>query len=256
MTKLNEIKSIIDKAWSVKNDATGVYRAFKESVDAETAKITSSNKLTEEGKEVMLEKLKERKTVEALKLSKSQIDLYNDYLNQARKEADKVAFAKLTPTDKVKEERFDKQFAELKTKVMLSTPETGAKLLKEFVEATDDQYLVDKIRNDFADTVQPIIGTADFKVKANLSDLFEHTKYKARGAESVEAERLIDQIDGMKNSRFFGKIVEDNAKSLGKQAAMYINRPDEYFEANPDHMKMKTEMKTFEESILETEYEV
>lgn len=256
MTNLNGIKETIEKAWEVKNGATGVYRAFREAASEEEVKVTGNKHLSQEGREAMLGKLRERKTVEAMKLAQSQIGLYNKYLDDARKEADKIAYAKLPAVDPVKEQRFDKAFAELKTQIMLASPEKAAQLLKEFVDATEDQALVDKIRADFASTIQPVIGTADHKIKASLTDLFEHTKFKARGAESVEASRLIEQIDSMRHGRFFPQIVEDNARSLGKQAAMYINRPDEYFAVFPEHEKMKTDMRTMEEVLLEASYEV
>ena len=255
MTKIKEIRDIINQAWNVKHGATGLYRSFKESVDNEASRITNSDKFTPAGKQALIGKLKERKTAEVMQLAKSQIDLYSEYLNKARKEADKVAYAKLTPVDKVKEERFDKKFNELKTQIMLAEPEVGAELLKEFVNATDEEYLVDKIRAEFSSTIAPIIGNADSELRTSLNKLFENTKRKARGAEALEAEKLIEHIEDMKQSRFFDLIVEENAKSLGKQASMYINRPDEYFAANPEHANMKTEMKSMDEVLLEAEHE-
>lgn len=256
MTNLQTIKEKIEQAYDLKHASTGVYRKWQDDYRAEVNKISKNRNLTDSGKFKLKELLAERKTVELMKLSKSQHDQYRSILSEAQKEARKVADSKPAAVDKAIAERFDKKFGEIKTAVMLASPEKAVKILNDFVEGTEDPALVDKVRAEFSSIIAPIVGQAKQEDKNKLIDLFEHTQRKAKGAEVMEAEQLMEQAEGMSNAKFFSLAVMDRVIEVHAEAQKYLNNPDAFFEEYPGTEKINTKMRTEEEVILEAASEV
>lgn len=256
MTKLQSIKDKIVQAYDLKHASTGVYRRWQDEYRAEVNKISNNRNLTDSGKFKLKELLAERKTVELMKLSKTQQDQYRSLLSEAQKEARKVADSKPAAVDKAIAERFDKSFGELKTAVMLATPEKAVKILNAFVEGTEEPVLIDKVRAEFSSIIAPVIGQAKPEDKNKLIDLFEHTQRKAKGAEVIEAEQLMEQAEGMSGQKFFSLAVMERVIEVHAEAKKYLNDPDAFFEEYPGTEKINTKMRTEEEVILEAASEV
>ncbi|MED3911210.1 hypothetical protein P4597_18935 [Peribacillus simplex] len=190
-------------------------------------------------------------------MSKIQQDEYRSLLGEAYKEADKVANSKPAPADKDKVEKFDKAFGELKTEIMLATsPARAISILSDFVEATEEPVLVDRIRAEFSTIIAPVIGQAELEEKNKLTDLFLETQRKAKGEEIIEAEQLMERAEGMSGDRFFGLAVMERVSEIHEEAAKYINNPDAFFEEYPGTERINTAMRTEEEVILEAASEV
>ncbi|MFD6439374.1 hypothetical protein ACFWDG_06080 [Peribacillus sp. NPDC060186] len=256
MTKLQSIKDKIEQAYDLKQASTGVYRRWQDEYRAEVSKISRNRNLTDSGKFKLKELLAERKTVELMKISKKQQDEYRSLLGEARKEARKVADSKLAEVDKAIAERFDKSFGELKTEVMLATPEKAIKILNDFVEGTEEPALVDKVRAEFSSIIAPVVGQAKQEDKNKLIDLFEHTQRKAKGPEVIEAEQLMERAEGMSGEKFFGLAVMERVIEVHAEAKKYLNDPDAFFEEYPGTEKINTKMRTEEEVILESVSEI
>ncbi|MBK5500930.1 hypothetical protein [Peribacillus sp. TH14] len=256
MTNLQAIKDKIEQAYDLKQASTGVYRRWQDEYRAEVSKISRNRNLTDSGKFKLKELLAERKTVELMKLSKSQQDEYRSLLIEAQKEARKVADSKPAAADKAVAERFDKSFGELKTAVMLATPEKAVKILNDFVEGTEEPALVDKIRAEFSSIIAPVVGQAKQEDKNKLIDLFEHTQRKAKGAEVMEAEQLMEQAEGMSGQKFFGLAVMERVIEVHAEAKKYLNDPDAFFEEYPGTERINTTMRTEEEVMLESASEI
>lgn len=256
MTKsIVEIKELIDKAHTTRSEATGVYRAWRQKYDEEAGKIRASRELTPEGKEKMIAALNKRKEVEVLKLADSQVGLYRKYLDDAYKAADKIAYAKLPGVDAQKAERWEKQYGEMKTQVMLANPQKALQMISDFVAATDEQALVDRVRHEYSQIIAPVIGQADAPTRYKFSDLFEETKTKALGPEAVEALRVMESAEGMRNGRFWSGIVADNVGAVIPTAQRHLENPEAYFAANPAAANVDTTLRSMEESLLSAEYE-
>lgn len=256
MKNLQSIKEKIEQAYDLKHASTGVYRKWQDEYRVEVNKISKNRNLTDSGKFKLKELLSERKTVELMKLSKSQQDQYRSLLSEAQKEARKVADSKPAAVDKAIAERFDKAFGELKTAVMLATPEKAIKILNDFVEGTEEPALVDRIRSEFSSIIAPVVGQSKQEDKNKLIDLFEHTQRKAKGAEVMEAEQLMEQAEGMSGQKFFSLAVMERVIEVHPEAKKYLNSPDAFFEEYPGTEKINTKMRTEEEVILESASEI
>ena len=257
MTKLQSVKDKIEQAYELKQASTGVYRRWQDGYRLEVNKISLNRNLTDSGKFKLKELLSERKTVELMKMSKSQQDEYRNLLSEAYKEADKVANSKPAPADKEKEEKFDKAFGELKTEILLATsPARAISILKDFVEATEEPVLVDRIRAEFSTIIAPVIGQAELEEKNKLTDLFLQTQRKAKGEEVIEAEQLMERAEGMSGDKFFGLSVMERVGEIHQEAAKYLNSPDAFFEEYPGTETINTSMRTEEEVILESVSEI
>lgn len=256
MSNLQTIKEKIEHAYDLKHASTGVYRRWQDEYRLEVAKISKNRDLTDSGKLKLKELLSERKTVELMKLSKKQQDEYRRVLDVAYKEADRVANAKPAAVDPVKVERFDKAFGELKTAMMLATPAKAISILKDFVEATEEAALVDKIRAEFSSIIAPVIGQAKPDEKHKLTELFEHTQRKSKGAEALEAEQLREQAESMSKAKFFNLAVTESVLEVHAEAQKYINTPETFFETYPETEKMNTSLRTQEEVVLEAASEI
>ncbi|KRF63381.1 hypothetical protein ASG99_04440 [Bacillus sp. Soil768D1] len=256
MTNLQSIKEKIEQAHDLKHASTGVYRRWQDEYRVEVSKISRNRNLTDSGKFKLKELLAERKTVELMKMSKSQQDEYRSILGEAHKEARKVADSKPAAVDKAIAERFDKSFGELKTAVMLATPEKAIKILNDFVGKTEEPALVDKIRAEFASIIVPVVVQAKQEDKNKLIDLFEHTQRKAKGEEVIEAEQLMEQAQELSNVKFFNLAVMESVLEVHAEAQKYLNTPDAFFEEYPGTEKINTKMRTEEEVILESVSEI
>lgn len=245
-----EIKELIDKAHTTRNEATGVYRAWRQKYDEEAGKIRASRELTPEGKDKMLAALNKRKEIEVMKLADSQVSLYRKFLDDAYKAADKIAYAKLPEVDAQKAERWEKQFGELKTQVLLANPQKALQMISDFVAATDEQALVDRVRHEYSQ----IIAQADAPTRYKFSDLFEETKTKALGPEAVEALRVMESAEGLRNGRFWSGIVGDNVGAVSQTAQHHLENPESYFAENPGAANVNTTLRSMEESLLSAEY--
>ncbi|OLN23717.1 hypothetical protein BTO30_02980 [Domibacillus antri] len=152
-----EIKELINKAHATRDEATGIYRAWRQKYDQEAGKIRSSRELTQEGQDKLIAALNKRKEIEVMKLAESQVSLYRKYLDDAYKAADKIAYAPLPKVDEEKAARWEKSFGELKTQVMLSDPKKALQMISDFVTNTDEQALVDRVRHEFSSLIAPVI---------------------------------------------------------------------------------------------------
>jgi len=256
MTNLQTIKDKIEQAHDFKQAATGVYRKWQDGYRAEVKKISDNRNLTDVGKLKLKESLSERKTVEPMQLSKKQQAEYRAILDVAYKEASKVANTKPAAVDPVKAEQFAKTFGEVRTSILLASPDKAIKILQEFIDATEEAGLVDRIRSEFAAVVAPIIAQANQVQKDSLTDMFQQTRIKAKGEEVIEAEQLMETAKAMSDSKFFGLHVIDSVKEVHLEAQKYLNNPTAFFEEYPGTEMMNTTLRSQEEVMLEAESEI
>jgi len=256
MTNLQSIKEKIEMAYDFKTAATGTYRKWQDGYRAEVKKISDNRNLTDVGKLKLKESLSERKTVELMQLSKKQQAEYRAILDAAYLEASKIANSKPATVDPVKADRFDRSFGEVRTSILLANPDKAIKILREFIDATEEPALVDRIRSEFAAVVAPVIAQANQVQKDSLTDMFQQTRIKAKGAEVIEAEQLMETSKAMSDSKFFGLHVIESVKEVHPEAQKYLNNPAAFFEEYPGTESMNTSLRSQEEVMLEAESEI
>jgi hypothetical protein len=252
MKNIEQIRELTNKAHELKNGSTGLYRSFQEKYRAKRSEINANRDYTPSGKVKLVEALQKRQTTDLMKLARSQHSLYLDYLKQAKKHAEELVHAKAPAVDPVVQDRFDKRLREFKTELMLTNPQRGAQLLKDFVRSVDDQALAAQVKDKFAEIISPILNDSN---KPEIAGLFDDVKSRAQNPETVEAQGLVDFADSMIQSKFFDQLVEEAAgNDLGDAAKMFLNQSDAYFEIYPEEEeKAQSDLKTVEDVMLEEE---
>lgn len=251
MKNIEQIRELTNKAHELKNGSTGLYRSFQEKYRAKRSEINANRDYTPSGKVKLIEALQKKQTTDLMKLARSQHSLYLDYLKQAKKHAEELVHAKAPAVDPVVQDRFDKRLREFKTELMLTNPQRGAQLLKDFVRSVDDQALAAQVKDQFAEIIAPILNDSN---KPEIAGLFADVKSRAQNPETAEAQNLADFSESMMQSKFFDQLVEEKAgEDLGDAARMFINQSDAYFEIYPEEEKAQSDLKTTEDVMLEEE---
>ncbi|MEG9297022.1 hypothetical protein V6B33_11200 [Mangrovibacillus sp. Mu-81] len=248
---IEQIRELTNKAHELKNGSTGLYRSFQEEFRAKRSDISANRDYTASGKVKLIEALQKKQTTKLLQLARSQHSQYRDLLKQAKKDAEDLIHNKAPKVDAEVQERFDKRLREFKTELMLTNPQRGTQLLKDFVRSVEDQALAAQVKDQFAEIIQPILNDSS---KPEISKLFEDVKSRAQNPETVEAQNLADFADSMARSKFFDQLVEERAGGdLGDAAKMFLNRSEEYFELYKEEDKPQSDLKTTDEILLEEE---
>lgn len=259
MKTIKEIRELIDKAHSLQNDPTGLYRAFQDDFLKEKYKIENNKDYTSEGKLKLMESLQKRKTVELLQGARNLRDLHASYLKEAKKESENLIYSKTPKVDPVKEERFLKRLAEVKTEILLSNAKKGKEILTDFLNTVDEQAFAAKIKDDFSSLIQPILETAGqdtVKYRHDLLNVFEDVKERSMHPDAKDAMNIAQLADSMIEGRFFIPLVEEKAaEHISREAGHYMNKPQEFFEAYPEEDVKPTPpgMKTVEQIVEEEE---
>lgn len=258
MKTIAQINESIEKAQQVQQDATGLYRAFQDKYKQKENEIKLNKDYSDTGKLRLIESHQGRKTIELMQLARSQKQLFNTYLSQAKKDAESIINAKTPKVDSAKQEKFDKRLKEVKTEILLSSARKGKEILTNFLETVDEQAFANQVKGEFAELITPILSDAQGdagKYRNELFQVFEDVKMRSMDPEAGEAMNIIEYTDAAMGGRFFNFIVEEKVgEHLGKLAQMYINKPEEYFVEFPfdDKTPLPEGMRTVEE-IMEEE---
>jgi hypothetical protein len=248
---IEQIRELTNKAHELRNGSTGLYRSFQEEFRSKQSDIRNNRDFTPAGKQKLIESLQKKQTTKLLQLARSQHSQYRDLLKQAKKDAEDLIHSKAPKVDAEVQERFDKRLREFKTELMLTNPQRGTQLLKDFVRSVEDQALASQVKDQFAEIIQPILNDSS---KPEISKLFEDVKSSAQNPETFEAQNLADFAESMMQSKFFDQLVEVKAgEDLGDAAKMFLNDTDEYFKLYPEADKPQSDLKTTDEILLEEE---
>jgi hypothetical protein len=256
MSKVIQVRELIQKAHDIRQSSTGLYRAFQEQFIEDKLKIQQNRTYSDEGKRSLTESLVKRKSVELLQLTRSQKELYQHYLKQAKGIADGLAFAKPPKVDPEKEDRFNKRLAELQTELLLATSaDSGKKKLESFIGTIDEHAFAVKVKGQFAELVTPILAAAGpdgTRYRFELSHTFDAVRRQTMTPEALEAIECMELIEALSGSDVFNILVEEKAQEhFSAKTARFINKPEEYFAANPDDDKPVSKLKTVEEIFEE-----
>ncbi|WP_223592756.1 hypothetical protein [Neobacillus bataviensis] len=258
MSKIEKIKSLVGKAQELQQDTTRMYRLFQEDIIQKQSQIKLNDEYTEKGKQKLIESLKARKTVEFLKSARHLQTEFKKNLTAAKKEAESIVYGKIPQVDPDKMERFKNRFNEVKTEILLASSARRKKdILEEFLGNVDEPGLAVVVKNEFDEVIKPILdeaGTDGMKFRNDLNRAFEDLKVRSMDPEAIEAIQIIEYTDAVMNSRYFSPMVEQNVQQvLGRTAHMYMERPDEYFEQNPEEDTPESPFRSIQEIEEEEE---
>ncbi|RFU71025.1 hypothetical protein D0469_03535 [Peribacillus saganii] len=262
MKTVQEIREIVAKAQQLQQDSTGLYRSFQDAYNQKKTEIELNRDYSPEGKRKLIESHQKRKTIELMQLARSQKDLFTKYLSEAKKDAESIIYAKTPKVDPVKQERFEKRLAEVKTEILLSNAKKGKEILSDFLSKVDEQAFAAQIKGEFVSLIQPILqdaGAEAYKYRQELSQIFEDVKSRSMDPEAGEAMQVAEYAESALDGRFFIPLVEEKAgEHLGQLAKMYINKPEQYFADFPDDDKkpLPPGMRSIEEVLEEQEAKI
>lgn len=256
MTKLKKINELIGKAQNLKQKSTGEYLNFQREVQKELKTIRQNRDYSASGKHNLTKSMKQQKTVEFLQGARLYQKHYRDYLEQAQKLAEEIVYAKTPKVADEVMERFRKDFEDVKTQATLITPKRGKKLLLNFFDSIKEPGLLEVVRSEFLEAIQPILNGSSGEdvrdIRKELLQSFEGIKQRMIDPETREAMEVMDYTEKAKNGRFFSPAVETAVgDALGKTAQDYIHQPDKYFELNPEEDKPLSQLKTVEQILAE-----
>lgn len=258
MKTIEQIKELVTKAQDMQHNSTKEYRVLQESFNLKKSEIQRNRDYSEVGKQKLIDSLRSRKTIELMQLSRNQSKLFKDLLNEAKKEAENIVHARSPKPDPVKEERFKKRLAEVKTEVLLSDAKKGKQILSDFLKTVDEQAFASELKSEFSALVGPILADAGKdarEYRLDLSKLFDEVKVRSMNPEALEAMRVAEYAGAALEGDFFLPIVVEKAgENLSELASKFLNKPEEYFELFPDDAKYNPNgLQTMEEIIEERE---
>jgi hypothetical protein len=257
LSRVQKVKDKLEKAHQIQDSTTHLYRVWQDQLRSDIANIKNNEEYSAKGKEKLVESLKSRKTIEFLKGARQQQSEFRKYMSEAKKESEAIIYAKTPAVDSEKMDRFTKRFGEVKTEIKLATSaRRGKEILQEFLGSIDEQGLAVIVKEGYGDLIQPILDGAGGDLQRYKNDLgksFEQVKTRALDPEAVEAFQVVDYVEAALNSKFYSPMVEQNVQqTLGKLAATYMEKPDEYFETFAEIDKPQSHLRSIID-VLEEE---
>lgn len=259
MSKVKQIRELVAQAQELQQNSTGDYLAFRTDFIEKVKEIRENRDYSDAGKQKLIDRLKHSKKVEFLQASRSYRKKYDELLSTAKKQALDVIYSKTPKVEDEVLERFKRDFAELKTEIMLSNAKKGKEILEGFLQKINEPGLAEIVKSEFAEVIQPILnGVTDAqesaKYKHELLKAFEETKIRSMDPEALEAMKVAEYADAAINGKFFNLAVENAVGAdLDADAKRYIHQPDEYFKINPDDDKPISGTRTIDDIFAEEE---
>lgn len=258
MSNIQSIRGLLKKAQDLQDSSTGEYRKLQDYHRQEFSKIRTNKDYTPSGKQKLMDSAKQKTTIRFLHGAREARKEYDSYLTEAKKLAKDLIYAKTPKLDDEVVSRFQRDFKELKTAIMLSDAKKGKTLLQEFLQNINEPGLAEIVKEDFAEVIQPIIssvsGPESAKYRSELLDEFESLKVRSMDPDALAAMQAVDYADAALNGKFFDIAVEQAiGENIGYTAKEYMHKPEEYFRLNPDHDKPEAYERTIDDIVAEEE---
>jgi len=258
MPNIQSIRELVSKAQELQASSTGEYRKLQDYHKQELSKIRSNKDYSPSGKQKLMESAKQKTAIRFLHGAREARKQYDGYLTEAKKLAKDLIYAKTPKLDDEVVNRFQRDYKELKTAIMLSDARKGKALLQEFLQNINEPGLAEIVKEDFAEVIQPILnnvsGPDAAKYRSELLDEFESLKVRSMDADALAAMQVADYAEAALNGKFFNLAVEQAiGENLGYTAKEYMHTPEKYFELNPEHDKPEAYERTIDDIIAEEE---
>ncbi|MEM5008506.1 hypothetical protein ABEP42_27155 [Priestia megaterium] len=225
LTKMEEVRS------SIVPTLTGMRALFND----ETLAIKQNADLSPQGKQKKMTEVKEQLGKDFMTLAKQLKDDYRKASTSAKVAAEMLLNEKpKKPSTNTTIQTFERQFNDLKMKLMLETRANySIDHLNKFIAEQKDPYFAQSIIDEFPSIVQTVLGTAgpdSAKYKVELSKALDNAKQVAITPEQREAEAIYSAMDAEYDRDLFGRGIEmDTVTDLfGTKIAGHVNKPDSY----------------------------
>lgn len=256
MSKIKEIRSHIEKAHEIREQATGNYRRSLDSFRSVKARI---NRLFPRDGSQQANSIFDRKSRrELFRMIQNETNQYRSALRAAVAAAEQIAHSSAPrPSDEIVE-RFESRLADVRTEIQIApSPERASERLRSFIGSINDPWAAMRVKQEYGSLVTPIIaaaGTQAGSFKMQLSSAFEDLKAQALTAEARQAVELHETAEAMLQSRIYPQIVKDTiSQEMGWRAASFVDSPDDYFTAQEfaeDEQKSKDEELQLETALM------
>lgn len=174
---------------AVASAITPMVKQLKENVSKELAEVNSDRMLSEEGRRIKRDQIKEKYGKKFLEDAKYLRKKYDENVVQAQA----IAAVILNETPKkpyeAEVQTFERKYKDLKTRLMLQpNAEKAAEMLKNFAREQDDPYFFYKIKDDFPSLIGAI-NSDDVKVKETLKSVYDYVSDKSMTDEQKKSRK-------------------------------------------------------------------
>ncbi|ASN05309.1 hypothetical protein [Virgibacillus necropolis] len=226
----------ITKAREIEQSVNRKYIELREEAHREIGKATSNTDLSPEGRQKQAQRLRQKYAGEVINLAKELKSDYQAEVTKAKVAAQKELEKETKKPDEVKVKKFESNFNDLKTKIMLSNnSQESNKQLLEFVKSIEGEpYLANRLKDDFASVISPILSNAGdqrsvFELRKSLEGTFNHLNTVSLTEEQREAKEVYDLSGSLYDAKLFSPVAMDNARDIfGRELPRYLNDPDSY----------------------------
>lgn len=234
MKTIEEIREAYQKAEETRRAATTEFRKFMDGYNEERRKISANQDYSAEGRQKQLDKLAEERGREFLGAARDIQAEYKATLKAIKAAANDIYYAKTSQPDPEEMSRFQRDFSEIKTRILLANAEKGKKILQEFLGAIDNPAQADVVKAEFSTLIAPIMQDASASdlphFRRDLQHAFDTVIQRSLPPEAFEAVNLAEQAEAaISSGKYFSLPVVQAAKGLGMAASVYANDPEKYF---------------------------
>ncbi|MEE6133991.1 hypothetical protein [Priestia sp. GS2] len=211
------MKTNIIQANEILNESSGRYRELTQRFTSESSKIRQDIKLSDEGKRLLLDSLKEDYKDEVKRL-KTQVECeYLEALQKAKADSERVLEKTLAKPSEKELSKYAEAVNELKTNVLLAlNPGAAQETVTKFAAGINDPYIANQFKQEFGNIIGPIIvnaGASAPGIKQTLAKTYEHLSTGFMTDEALEARHSLEQVEQMQHAKVFSGAVLDNVKA-------------------------------------------
>lgn len=224
------MRESIEKARELTSNTTRQYRELKDILRSDIVKVETDKLLSTEGK--MQEKTKVRAAFakDIVRLSAEIKKAYKDELTTAKTKAEKILTAGLKVPDENTVKRYERNLADIKSEVILSTDAKSAQAkLEKFISGINDAYLADMVARSFPDILSNITakGNVEAEVIGGLRSLHVELSERFKTEEQIEAAQVYETASQMEDASVFEfAVTEDLKRNFGYRVSMAVTNPE------------------------------
>lgn len=232
----NNAKAHLEKALTIRKQATTAALDFKLVMEQKLASIAADANLSLVGKQNAQREARKKALVDISRKALYLKQGFRANLALARKEAEKVINGKVKKPGDEQVERFKRELRKVKTALMLEIDGKKAlKTLESFIDRIPGAHEARMVEDEFSELAAQVIESSggDRSVKPHLSRLFERVQNDFVGEEVKEAREIIERVEVLEEADLFKPLEAAAIMDVVKDAAppMFdVNKPEKLFE--------------------------
>lgn len=235
MSTYKEMMEARQKAMDLGDSVTGFVLRTNEIRKAEFEKINNDPDLSPAGKARKRDEFNKKMADAFMKDVRKMRSEYEENVVKAAIKAESLLNEKPSKPDVMTLSTFERNFSDLKVKVMLSTnTDSAIKMLEDFASENTNPYFSKQVLDSFPELASNVLSSAGDKAvhsKGKLGQLFESIKHSALSDEQKQAQ----EIHGLMKANFSRNLFLESGLEMqkvnemfGPQVSYYVNKPSEY----------------------------